>query len=271
MLHDFAYVRPRTLGDALSFLRKNGERSRVFSGGTDLFVDIRASLVKPEFVLDLKGIEELHTLAFDRLEGLSIGACVTVNELIENQAVQKHYPILSIAGKELATHQLRNRASVVGNIVTASPCGDMGPPLLCLEAEVEILDGEGSRRLPLADFITGVKQTALGAHELVKRIVVPTAMLDSHGGFRKLKRIRGHDLGMVSVALVKGDGVLRFAIGSAAPTPVLLPDFPASTAVEEIQSAAQEAISPIDDMRCSAEYRAFMVSAFIEQLMGEVP
>jgi carbon-monoxide dehydrogenase medium subunit len=270
MLHDFTYVHPDTLDDALSFIRETGERSRVFSGGTDLFVDIRSSLSKPEFVVDLKGIEELHTLAFDRQAGLSIGACVTVNELIEDPAVIKHYPILVVAGKELATHQLRNRASVVGNIVTASPCGDMGSPLLCLEAEVEILSRGGSKRLLLADFITGVKQTALGADELVTRIVVPTTMLDARGWYRKLKRIRGHDLGVVSVALVRHGGILRFAISSAAPTPVLLPDFPASTAVEEIQGAAQKAISPIDDVRCSAEYRAFMVDVFIEQLMGEV-
>ncbi|MFW6288678.1 MAG: FAD binding domain-containing protein [Spirochaetota bacterium] len=270
MLHEFAYFAPESLDELLSFLAEHGEESKVFSGGTDLFVAIRAGLLKPARVVDLKKVHELHELSFDEGEGLSIGACVTVNELVDHPTVQARFPILQIAGDELATYQLRNRATVVGNIVTASPCGDMGSPMLCLNARVELRSSRGTRSMPLQEFITGVKKTQIAADEIVARILVPTDQIDARGGYKKLKRIKGHDLGVVSVALVKANGVARVAISSAAPTPVLLPDFPLETPVAEIQAKAQESISPIDDVRCTKEYRAFMVDVYIRRLMEEV-
>jgi carbon-monoxide dehydrogenase medium subunit len=269
MTHGFSYIRPKSLEEVIDLLSESLGRGCVFSGGTDLFVDIRAGLAKPDFVVDLKSIESLHRLSFDKRKGLSIGACVTVNGLTGHADVQKHYAILVTAGKELATHQIRNRASVVGNLVTASPCGDMASPLLCLDAELVILSKDGSKNIRLSDFITGVKNTILRPGEIVEKILVPTSMINATGGYKKLKRIRGHDLGVVSVAMLKRNDILRFAISSAAPTPVLLPDFSPDTTLETIQAAAQKAISPIDDVRCSREYRAFMVNAFIERLMEE--
>jgi carbon-monoxide dehydrogenase medium subunit len=270
MLHKFNSHRPDSLDEALSHIAEKGESAKVFSGGTDLFVDIRAGLAKPERVIDLKGIGSLHDLSFNKKEGLSIGACVTINELIDYTLVKKHFPILLIAGRELATHQLRNRATVVGNIVTASPCGDMASPLLCLEAVAVVTSVTGSKKIPFMEFITGVKKTVLTPGEIVEKLIVPTTMIDAQGGYKKLKRIRGHDLGVVSTALLKRNGTMRIAISSAAPTPVLLPDFPSSASAETVQKAAQRVIRPIDDVRCTAEYRAFMVKVFIQRLMEEV-
>jgi len=195
---------------------------------------------------------------------------VTVNDLLAHEAVRAHYQLLHVAGSELATHGLRNRATVAGNIVTASPCGDLSGPLLCYEAEIEITSRRGSRRVPFSRFIEGVKKTVLGPGEIVERIVVPAKLQDGRGGYLKLKRIKGHDLGIITVALLKKDGLLRFAIGSAAPTPLLLKDFPEGTPVEQIEAEAQARISPIDDVRCTREYRAFMVNVFIRRLLAEV-
>lgn len=270
MLHEFSYISPASLDELLGFLAEHGDRANVFSGGTDLLVSIRSGLAKPRYVVDLKNVPELHEITFDETDGLSIGACVTVNALLEFPVVQERYPILSRAGNELATYQLRNRATVVGNIVTASPCGDMSSPLLCLEATVELRSVRGTRSMPLAEFITGVKKTQIAPDEIVSRITVPTDQIDAQGGYRKLKRIKGHDLGVVSVALIKTGKTARVAISSAAPTPVLLPDFPLDAPVAEIQAKAQEMISPIDDVRCTKEYRSFMVDVFIRKLMEEV-
>jgi len=270
MLHEFQYLAPSSLSELLEFLAKNGSETMVMSGGTDLLVNIRAGLMKPSYVADLKHIEQLHELSFDEKTGLTIGACVTVNELVANPDVQKRYPILFKAGSELATFQLRNRATVAGNVVTASPCGDMSSPLLCLGAKVVITSKDGSREVPFSEFITGVKKTVLAPSEIVERIVVPTDMLDARGEYRKLKRIKGHDLGIIAVALLKKDQKMRIAIGSAAPRPILLPDFPESAKVEEVQEAAHKAISPIDDVRCTKEYRDFMVGVYIKRLMQEV-
>lgn len=271
MLHEFSYVAHRSLDELLAFLADHGGETRVFSGGTDLFVNIRAGLVSPRYVADLKTVPDLHEIAFSEREGLSIGACATVNELIANETVRERYSVLRVAAEELATFQLRNRATVVGNVVTASPCGDMTSPLLCLGTDVVLVSARGERRVPLGEFITGVKTTQIAADEVVSRLIVRTDRVDAAGGYRKLKRIKGHDLGVVAVALIKIKGKARVAIGSAAPKPVLLPEFDAGTPVAEIQKSAQAVISPIDDVRCTKEYRRFMVDVYIRRLMEEVP
>ncbi len=271
MLHAFSYVAPRSLDELLAFLSSHGDDTRVFSGGTDLFVNIRSGLVSPQYVADLKTVPGLREISFTGQEGLSIGACATVNELLAHETVCERYPVLRIAGEELATLQLRNRATVVGNIVTASPCGDMTSPLLCLGTDVVLVSARGERRIPLGEFITGVKTTQIAADEIVSRLIVSTDRIDASGGYRKLKRIKGHDLGVVAVALVRAANTMLVAISSAAPTPVLLPEFDARTPVAEIQKSAQAAISPIDDVRCTSEYRRFMVDVYIRRLMEEVP
>lgn len=271
LLHEFSYVAHRSLDELLSFLAHHGDETQVFSGGTDLFVNIRAGLAAPRYVADLKSVSDLHEIAFNEREGLSIGACATVNELIANDTVRDRYAVLRTAAEQLATFQLRNRATVVGNIVTASPCGDMTSPLLCLGTDVVLVSARGERRVPLGEFITGVKTTQIATDEIVTRVIVGTGRIDAAGGYRKLKRIKGHDLGVVAVALIKSMPAVRVAISSAAPTPVLLPEFGADTPVAEIQASAQAAISPIDDVRCTAEYRRFMVDVYIRRLMEEVP
>ena len=270
MNHEFEYVAPTSKAELLDFLAEKREKAAVFSGGTDLFVNVRAGLSKPEFVVNLKTVKELHELTYAPKDGLSIGTCVTVNQLVDSPDVQKHYPLLHIAGNELATYQLRNRATVVGNIVTASPCGDMSSPLLVLGAKVVLTSKKGSRELPLKEFITGVKKTAIERDEIVEKIVVPGDTEGMAGGYKKLKRIKGHDLGLIAVALAKKNGSFRLAISSAAPTPVLLPDFDAKASYDEVKDAAMKAISPIDDVRCTADYRAFMVGEYIKRLMKEV-
>jgi carbon-monoxide dehydrogenase medium subunit len=270
MLREFSYHSPESLSDALSFLATHGPSSAVFSGGTDLFVTIRSGLHHPEHVVDLKRIDELHTLAWSEDDGLSIGACVTVNELLDDATVGRHFPVLHNAARELATFQLRNRATVIGNIVTASPCGDMSGPLLVHGGRVTLASSRGEREVPLGEFITGVKRTLIEPDEVVTRIVVPNDWAGASGGYEKLKRIKGHDLGVVAVAMIKHPSGVRAAISSAAPTPVLLPDFPADATAAQIQSKAHEMISPIDDVRATADYRAHMVDVYIERLMDSL-
>lgn len=270
MLHDFLYHDPGSMSEALSFLKDHGVDSAVFSGGTDLFVTIRAGITLPQHVVDLKGIDELHALSWSDTEGLSIGACVTVNELVDSAVVREKYPVLYAAGSELATFQLRNRATVVGNIVTASPCGDMSSPLLVHGGQVVLSSAAGERKMPLGEFITGVKRTLIRPDEVVSRIIVPSDWAGAPGGYEKLKRIKGHDLGVVAVAMIKSTAGIRVAISSAAPTPVLLPDFPATATTADIQNTAHEMISPIDDVRATAEYRSFMVDVYIRRLMDSL-
>ncbi len=270
MTHEFSYHAPQSLDEALGLLAEYGKDAEVLSGGTDLLVGIRGGLSRPAHVVDIKRIDELKQLSYDKNDGLYIGATVTVNQLLEDASVAESFSVLNHAGEQLATHQLRHRATPVGNIVTASPCGDMSSPLLTLDAEVDIVSKDGNRRIPIRDFITGVKQTALQPNEIVRGIHVPTTWAGAHSGYKKLKRIKGHDLAVVSVTLIRNQKAMRVAISSAAPTPVLLPDFAANASVQEVQETAAGMISPIDDVRCTKEYRSFMVGVFIERLMNEV-
>lgn len=268
MLAEFSYRAPRAREELLRLLAETAGESRIMAGGTDLLVGIRDGAVRPSLVIDLKKVNGFDRLAFDPHSGLSIGPAVTISALLESSLVRSKFPVLTAAAAALASVQLRNRATVVGNVVNASPCADMAPPLLCLKASAIIASAASVREVLLSEFFTGVKKTVLKPGELMERILIPAEMAGCRGGTLKLKRIKGHDLGIVSVALVRRGKVLRVAIGSAAPTPVLLPELPASAPAEKVCREALRAIQPIDDVRCTREYREFMVQVFIRRLMA---
>lgn len=270
MNYAFSYRAAASFEEALEALRDGGPDTRVLAGGTDLLVNVRAGLLQPTTIIDLKRIPHIQTCSDDPADGLSIGAAVTINALMAAEPVRTQYPILWACARQLASHQVRNRATVVGNIVNASPCADMAPALISLDAELEIRALNGTRLEPCADFFTGPKQTRLQPGEMVSRIRIPAAWRGHQGGYHKLKRIQGHDLGIVGVACVKQGEHVRLAISSAAPTPVRVQELRATDTVDDAIAAAQAAIKPIDDVRCSREYRLFMVSVYIRRLWQQV-
>ena len=267
MLHEFSYSSPRTKDELFSILREKGEQARIYAGGTDLLVDIRAGLTAPRMLIDVKKIGEYRVISFDEKEGLSIGAAAPLNEVIRSRPVQEHFPLIAEAAGRIGSPQIRNRATVGGNLCTASPSADMAPVLLCLDASVEIASDRGVKIVRLGDFFKGVKKTALEKGEVLQRVLVPCSMADSKGAMEKLKRIKGHDLSLVSVALVKKGEIMRIAIGACAPIPVVLKDFTAGEAPEKVLQEALRQVKPIDDVRASADYRRFMVEVYIERLM----
>ncbi len=266
----FEYLAPEDSKELHKVLDEYGEKAELLAGGTDLLVDIRNDVKAPEAVVDFKKIEKFNGINYDSVEGLSIGATVTCSELINNKKVQEDFSFLIEAAEELASPQIRNRATIVGNLCNASPCADMARALLCLDTTVEISSADGTRSVPLTDFFSGVKETVLEANEIVERLVIPAEMEDAIGGNRKLKRIKGHDLSLASVTMVKIDDRIKVAIGSCGTTPVLLPELPADNAAEKICEEADSLISPIDDVRASAEYREFIVKKYIKELTEEL-
>lgn len=269
MLHEFTYLAPSTKADLLNHLARHGKDTKILAGGTDLLVDMRGFLQRPKFVVDIKRIKGLAHLNAGKT-GLIIGPLATCADVLESKEVEKKYGVLADAVRHLASHQLRQRATIVGNIVNASPCADSALALLVLDAVVTIGAKKGPRNVKLPAFFTGVKRTVLKPTEWVEKITVPAKMAGGTGGFLKLKRIKGHDLSLVSVAMWKLKSTLRVAIGSAAPTPVLLPDFPVSATVKEVCDAALAAVNPIDDIRCSRDYRLYMIQVYIERLMKRI-
>ncbi len=270
MLHEFEYARPATRAELHELLARHGKAAKILAGGTDLLVNIRCGVSKPAIVIDIKKVRDLPVIAWNPKVGLVIGPGATINEVLAHPAVHDHFPLLSECGHDLASYQVRNRATVIGNVVNASPCSDMAPALLCLGAIAIVSSKRGEREVPFSEFFTGVKKTVLLDDEILERIVVPTASAGARGSYHKLKRINGHDLGIVGVALMKKEGVVALGISSAAPTPVLVEGIRETDAVEKAVAAARSATSPISDLRCSKEYREFMIEVFIRRLWAEV-
>jgi CO/xanthine dehydrogenase FAD-binding subunit len=274
MIGSCAYFKPRSLEEA--FAARQQEGARLLAGGTDLLVDMRKGLEPVELLVDIKGLEELKVLAVHPKNGATVGGRVTLNALIEDPGIRESYPVISDAARTIATYQLRNRATLVGNICNASPAADMAPPLYVLDAQVLIAGPKGGRTIPIGSFLTGVKKTSLAKGEIVLGVKLPY-----HGparmAFMKRQRIKGHDLASVNVAGLadRAAGTLRICIGACAPTPILLKDTDRllgaakglSDLAEQAARLALDSISPIDDVRASAEYRRDMVAVLVKRVV----
>ena len=270
MTATFQYRAPATRAELLGLVADNSERTRVLAGGTDLLVDLRMGLRHPELVVDVKRVEGFGDITWSQREGLVIRPAVTINDVLADATVRERFPLLVACAHDLASHQIRNRATVAGNVVNASPCADMAPALLCMGARAVISSSTGSREVPFKEFFTGVKQTVVRPGEVLEEIVVPARSADGCGAYRKLKRIKGHDLGVVGVAAFRKDGALTLGISSSAPTPILVEGLSVSDPVEAVVEAARRAINPITDVRCSREYREHMVEVYTRRVLQEV-
>jgi len=274
VLGSFDYIRTHSVGEALTALAE-APTAAVLAGGTDLFVNVRGGLQSPELLVDIKGIDELRALDCSD-DGLSIGAAVPLNRIIENAVVRKRVPGLAAAAESIATYQLRNRATLVGNICNASPAADMAPILLVLGAEVIAAGPSGERVIPMAGFFAGVKRSALKPGEIVTRVLIPVLSCVRTAAVKQ-QRIRGHDLAVVNAAgayLPEADQ-LMLAVGSCAPTPLLLePMTVGGAAADELTAAALAqaggVICPIDDVRSSAAYRGAVLPVLIRRLIDKL-
>ncbi len=270
MLNKFEYIKPKTETELRELLQKYHTNAKLLAGGTDLLVGIRAGLIQPKVLIDIKSIDTYDELNYDIEKGLIISPAVTCNRLLEYEPIQKHFPILYQAIHTIGSYQIRNRATVIGNISTSSPAADSASALLVLNAKIIIGTQEGERELPLKEFFKGVKKNALESGEWIKRIIISSNFANKKGVYLKSSRIKGHDLAICSVALLKTDDKIRIAIGSCNITPVLLPEFSLDTPLEKILEITQENIRPIDDIRASSEYRRNMVNVYIKRgLMSE--
>lgn len=270
MLGAFDYARPRSVEEASRLLGEAGD-ARVLAGGTDLLVEIRNGLRAPELLVDVKSIDELGRLEIGDSDFV-IGACVPLNVIAEHRGIRDALPALADAALSIGTYQLRNRATLVGNLCNASPAADSAPVLLTLDAAVSVSGPQGRRVVPIAELFAGVKRTCLARGEIATDVRIPRPSPDTRTAFLKQQRIRGHDLAVVNVAasLSPGRNALRVAVGSCAPTPVLLDPVDASAdsldaLVERVVALAESATSPISDVRASAAYRRAVLPVLIRR------
>jgi carbon-monoxide dehydrogenase medium subunit len=284
-LPEFDYIKPVTLSEASEFLFQHANNARPFLGGTDIFVRMRDGFIKPEFLVDIKHLDGTSEFNFDPQKGLTIGATVNMNQVIRSPDVQEHYPLLVDACRSVASYQLRNRATIVGNICNASPAGDTIGACIALDGMLHIFSIAGSRLEPINEFFLGPGKTTLKSGDIVTAISFPLPPQGCVGAYYKLGRNKSGDLSIVGITVLgnpdsKNPSGFRFRIvlASVAPVPLIVSlaeTFLATHNVnpETIHQAAcitSEASHPIDDVQGSARYRKEMVKYFTENLLSEV-
>lgn len=283
MLPKFDYFAPQTLQETFELLEKHGKDAKLLAGGTDLIVSLRAREQRPKSVIDIKGVKELHELSFDEKRGLTVGAAVNLNKLIHYDAVSKNYALLNEAVSTIGDYEIRNRATLVGNICNGSPAADSAPALLVLDANVNIVNQKGKRTVPVREFHTGVKKTVLANNELVTSISVPTPPKGYKGGYLKGRRTVGEDLAVVGVGgLVipgsKGGKSVRLAYASVAPTPVRALEAekvfesnkPLNDLLDQAMPIVRKTVSPISDVRGGKDYRMNLVEVLTRRLLRQL-
>jgi len=268
----FEMILPSSVEECVKTLASRGAVAKTVAGGTDLLPQMKNGVVKPAVVIDLSGIAAMRGVAAANGAGLRIGACATARELELNADVLRRYTALADGAALVGSVQVRNLATVGGNLCNAAPSADMAPPLMALEAEAVIASSRGERRVPLATFFQGVRRTVLATDELLVAIVVPAPAPGSGGSYIRHTPRRELDIAVVGVAsqvtVQNGRCVkARIALASVAPTPVhataaeralegqtLTPE-----RIEEAAGLAVEAAKPISDQRGSAEFRRHLV------------
>jgi len=279
------YLAPATLTEALEIMAEYGSRARPVAGGTDLTVELdRGIHTGVDALVDLSRLGELALVELDG-ESVRLGAMVTHNQVVASETCRSRILPLAQACLEIGSPQLRNRATVAGNIVTASPANDTISALLALGAVVEISSTDGVRQVPVGEFFTGFRSTVLAPHELVTAIDVPALAANHRGVFVKAGLRRAQAISVVHLAMVIGfedDGNTvtdaTLALGSVAATVITVPDFEqvltgqplASGTIAAAAAAAVEAATPIDDLRATADYRSTVIATMVQRGLAAI-
>lgn len=280
------YHAPATVSETLELLARYGDACRLVSGGTDLILELERGVRHQDVLVDISRVPELAQITFESATGLlTLGANVTHNQVVASGYAVEHAFPLAKACWQVGAPQIRNRGTVAGNLITASPANDTITPLWAMDATVTLVStSRGERSLPFNEFFLGVRRTAIQPDELLLRITVPTLLPTERGTFLKLGLREAQAISLINVAVVldfREDGTVsraRIALGAVAPTIVRAREAEAylagKTLTEEvIQEAAgltAAAARPISDIRAGAEYRREMVRVYTTRSLREL-
>lgn len=272
-----SYARPGTLTEALDLMAQGGRR--LLAGGTDLYPGAGPSLSGD--ILDLTGVDRFTGLGSAADGGLRIGACTTWTEIAEAD-LPPALDALRAAARQVGGRQIQNAGTIGGNLCNASPAADGVPPLLTVDAEVELVSPRGTRHLPLADFITGPRRTALCPDEALAAVVIPQASLTGGSAFVKLgaRAYLVISIAMVAARIVTEGGRVReaaIAVGACSAVARRLPAVEAALKGAAVSEAAGRidpadvaaALAPIDDVRATAAYRAGAAAELVHRAVTE--
>ena len=284
-LPSFDYLRPKSYQQVSELLHQQPEDARPFMGGTDIFIQMRDRIMAPKILIDVKHLPGITSIENDPYLGLRLGAAVNMNAVAKHPEIMEYFPLIVEAANSVASYQLRNRATVGGNLCNTSPAADMAPAILILDAKLIVVGLNAERVIPANDFFLAPGENAIERGELLKRIEIPIPPKGWEGKYLKLGRNAAGDLAIAGVAVLgfpdqstESGYKFRISLSSVAPTPIraykaeeILSQGPISgERLEAASTATQDACQPIDNVRASRDYRKAMVKVLTLRALREV-
>ena len=299
----FDYLKPKTLEEALGLLNQYGEKAALIAGGTDVLVMVKQKTISPDVLISLQGIPGLDKIQYDG--NLKIGPMVTHRIIEKSQLIRKEFSALADAVDVLGSIQIRNVATIGGNLCTAAPSADTAPPLLVLAAQLKLKDAKSERTIPIDQFFTGPGETVLEQDEVLTEILIPKPLPNTGSAYWKHQRRQALDLPILGVAVLlslnkatvtcsdllctttpistvlhslEGDDLVckevRIALGVAAPTPMravkaenlLRGKKMSDELLEEVAAMAAKEAQPRDSIRGEAWYRRDMIKVLVKRM-----
>jgi carbon-monoxide dehydrogenase medium subunit len=279
----FEYLAPRTMEEAIGMLAKYGNDARLMAGGTDLVLNLKRRKETPKYVIGLKNIAGLDRINYSPGRGLRFGPLVKVHEIETSSVIQEKFRVLAQAAKTLGSVQVRNLATVVGNLCSALPSADMAPGLIVLGAELKLVGQAGGRSINVENFFVAPGKSALASDEIVAEVAVPEPPPGSRMAYLKYMQRSAMDLSIVGAAVlaVVEQGICknaRICLGTAGPVPAraegaenILKDKNLNSEIIETAAAvASEECSPRSSMRASADYRREIVKVLVSRALSQI-
>ncbi len=275
----FDFYQPATLAEASRLLKDNGPGGRFLAGGTDLVIAMKEKGLLPKYIVDLKRVPGLSGIRENDDGTITIGALTTMYAIETSPVITKKYPFLAQSAAEVGSIQIRNRATIGGNMANATPSADVAPSLIALNATAKIASADAERTVALEEFFRGPGQNVMNADEILTEITIPKTGVQWVGEYIKFSPRDMMDLAYIGVAVAynlgsdkKCQGV-RIVLGAVAPTPIRAKNSEAllesKVLTEELATkvgdeAAKES-KPISDVRSSADYRRAMVAVMTKR------
>ena len=275
----FEFYQPATLAEASRLLKENGPGGRFLAGGTDLVIAMKEKGLLPKYIVDLKRVPGLSGIRENGDGTITIGALTTMYSIETSPVITKKYPFLAQSAAEVGSIQIRNRATIGGNMANATPSADVAPSLIALGATAKIASADGERTLSMEEFFRGPGQNAMNPDEILTEITIPRTGPQLVGEYIKFSPRDMMDLAYIGVAVAYNLGSdkrctgVRIVLGAVAPTPLRAKNSEAllegKMLSEEIATqvgdeAARES-KPISDVRSSADYRRAMVGVMTKR------
>lgn len=274
-MKSFEFYEPTTLAEASRLFAE--EHAQLLAGGTDIIIGMKALTETPQSVVSLQKIPGLDGITTDG-DSINIGAMTTVREVELSGDVQQHHTALAEGASEIGSIQIRNLATIGGNIAHASPAADTVAGLLVADAQVDIASADGERSVPIDELFTGPGQTVLTPGEIITRFRLPSPASGSHYIKHKIREVMDLAFIGVAAAINMDNGTItdaRIGLAAVAPTPIrateaedlLKGNAPTPELLEQAGEAAATGCSPISDLRCSAEHRREMVDVLTRRTL----